>query len=81
MSLLLLESRVKASLSVCAFSGENYARLRSIKTLTKFSNVIGYHQPSFRTDKTLHASYTCYRTMEVDSTRFVRALFTLILPS
>ena len=56
-------------------------RLKSIKTLTKFSNVIGYHQPSFRTDKTLHASYTCYRTMEVDSTRFVRALFSLILPS
>lgn len=81
MSLLLLESRVKVSLSVCAFQGKNYARLRSIKTLTKFSNVIGYRQPSFRTDKTLHASYTCYRTMEVDSTRFVRALFSLILPS
>ena len=28
----------------------------SIKTITKFSNVIGYHQPNLSTDKTVYAS-------------------------
>ena len=54
-----------------------------IKTIEKFSNVIGHHQPDLSRNRTVRASCDSQYVMpvEVDRTRHVRVLLSRISPT